>query len=101
MGTRARLFAASLFALALACVPFDEFPGEEDPAPGRVCYEDSDCVPNDCCGVGTGAVHRLDGPDCRAVFCDGVCDEDLIDCGCALPICRDGRCTAAYAEQCL
>jgi hypothetical protein len=86
--------------LALACGPFDELP-TEDPPPGRVCYADSDCVPNACCGTGTGAVHRADGPDCAGVVCSGQCPANQIDCGCAMPYCRDGRCSAAVREECL
>lgn len=64
---------------------------------GRACTTNSDCVPNACCGRGTGAVHVLDGPDCSAVDCSDECPLVEVDCGCGLPVCRDSRCTVAVS----
>jgi hypothetical protein len=66
------------------------------PGTGRVCYQDSDCVPDGCCGQASDAVHIEDAPDCSQVTCDGSCPENQIDCGCGLPVCSDSHCTVAY-----
>jgi len=65
------------------------------PDPQRVCYLDSDCAPSGCCGESSCAVHVADAPDCRGARCDGSCDPLTTDCGCGLPVCRDGACTVA------
>ncbi len=96
--------AVVLMTFASACGPFDEDPfgnGSGGPLPGRVCYDDSDCVPSACCGQGTRAVHQLDGPDCSSAVCSGSCPSQMTECGCGYPICRDGRCTVALREECL
>lgn len=62
---------------------------------GRVCYEDSDCVPNGCCGEATDAIHRQDAPDCSQVVCTGSCPADEVDCGCGIPVCSGSHCTVA------
>lgn len=71
----------------------------ETPLPdaGRACTQDSDCVPNGCCGEGTSAIHVLDAPDCTTVRCSGMCPLDQLRCGCGLPLCRDARCAVAVA----
>jgi hypothetical protein len=74
--------------------------GEDDfdtppPLSNRVCYKDADCTANRCCGLGTHPTHVEDGPDCRAVRCDGSCPPGTIDCGRCIPVCRDSRCVAA------
>ncbi|MEW5738567.1 MAG: hypothetical protein AB1938_06550 [Myxococcota bacterium] len=69
------------------------------PDGGRVCYLDSDCVPDGCCGQGTGAIHVLDGPDCSTVRCDGQCPPEQVRCGCGLPVCRESRCTVAVSTE--
>ncbi|ADO74072.1 hypothetical protein [Stigmatella aurantiaca] len=68
------------------------------PPPGvsdRVCYRESDCAPNGCCGQGTNPTHVLDAPDCSGVRCSGECPANSIDCGRCVPTCRDSRCAAA------
>jgi len=60
-----------------------------------VCYADSDCAPNRCCGEGTNPTHVSEAPDCSGVRCDGTCPPDSIDCGRCIAICRDARCAAA------
>jgi hypothetical protein len=62
---------------------------------GPACFQDSDCVPNDCCGKGTGSVHISEAPDCSSVSCDGSCPADKINCGCAIPVCSDSQCSIA------
>jgi hypothetical protein len=65
------------------------------PPSGAVCYEDSDCVPDACCGEAQCAVFPEQAPSCSNVSCSGDCPPDSIDCGCGVPYCRDGRCTVA------
>jgi hypothetical protein len=60
-----------------------------------VCYDDSDCAPNGCCGEGTHPTHVSEAPDCSNVRCTGSCPADSIDCGRCIAICRDARCAAA------
>ncbi|RKG70629.1 hypothetical protein D7V80_04560 [Corallococcus sp. CA054B] len=61
----------------------------------QVCYDDSDCVANACCGEGTAITHRDVGPDCTGVRCDGACTPNSVDCGRCIPTCRNARCAAA------
>ena len=67
------------------------------------CFQDTDCVPNDCCGGGTGVVHVDEAPECRGVLC-GRCDAECtandctpstLRCGTCIPVCRNSRCAAA------
>lgn len=97
------LFASLIVAVSAVagCGPFDTIPQDEPPGSGRVCYTDADCVPNGCCGEGTGATHVQDAPDCRGVRCDGACPPEKIDCGCGIPLCRDSRCATAVSSSCL
>lgn len=90
----------ALGMVLVACGPIEDFPDGEE-VDGRVCYSDADCVPDDCCGQGSGAIHVADAPDCRGVVCDGMCPTDMIDCGCAIPVCRNSRCQPAYRDTCL
>ena len=64
-----------------------------------VCYDDSDCAPNGCCGEGTAIVHVSEAPSCGGRQCSGACPANGIRCGCAVPICRDGRCVAAISTS--
>lgn len=91
---------AAIFLVAAGCGAIEDFPVGDTPS-GPVCYSDSDCVPNDCCGEGTGAVHRTLAPDCTGVSCDGSCDPASIDCGCGIPYCKDSHCATATRETCL
>jgi hypothetical protein len=78
-----------------------ELPSDDGGA-GPVCYSDEDCVPDGCCGRGTGAVHVSLAPDCQGVSCDGACRVDMIGCGCGLPACHDSQCQVAVTsnDQC-
>lgn len=89
-----RACAVLTLTIAWGCGPFDEFP-VEDNGSGPVCYEDADCVPNGCCGEGTGAVHVELAPDCAAVQCSGSCPASEVNCGCGYPVCRNSRCVVA------
>jgi hypothetical protein len=71
----------------------------DDGGSGPICYSDADCVPNGCCGRGTGAVHVSIGPNCSAVDCDGTCPMGMIDCGCGIPVCTDNHCQAAFTSN--
>jgi hypothetical protein len=62
---------------------------------GKVCYADSDCAPNGCCGEGTNPTHVTEAPSCSGVRCDGTCPANTIDCGRCIAVCRDARCAAA------
>ncbi|MBX5484428.1 MAG: hypothetical protein IRZ16_21615 [Myxococcaceae bacterium] len=92
--------AVASAAAVAGCGPIESFP-PDDPPSGAICYTDADCVPNGCCGEGTAAVHRDEAPDCSAVMCDGSCDPNMINCGCAVPICRDSHCATAVSDSCL
>ena len=85
-------------ALAVtACGPV-EFTTDVPPdGSGKICYDDTDCAPNACCGEGTAIVHKDDAPDCSAVHCSGHCPARGIKCGCAVPVCSSGRCIAAIS----
>lgn len=69
------------------------------PDTSRPCAADADCVPNGCCGEGSGAIHTLDAPDCTAVRCSGMCPLAQVRCGCGLPVCRDSRCSVAVSTE--
>jgi hypothetical protein len=62
---------------------------------GRVCFQDSDCVPDGCCGEATSAIHVQDAPDCSQVECSGECPETQVNCGCGIPVCSGSHCTVA------
>jgi hypothetical protein len=88
--------------LGLLWAGCDPIPPVDEPEPlcaappvGVVCYQDSDCVPDGCCGLGSCAVHESLGPSCSGVRCDGTCPAGTVDCGCGIPVCREGRCTVA------
>ncbi|MGQ0504938.1 MAG: hypothetical protein ACT4TC_06420 [Myxococcaceae bacterium] len=66
-----------------------------DAGSGAVCFEDSECVPDACCGRGVNSVYKDNAPDCRAVLCDGTCPAAQLRCGCAIPVCRNQRCGVA------
>ena len=68
-----------------------------DAGSGPICYDDAECVPNACCGTGDAIVHKSLGPDCTTVKCSGACPINGIKCGCAVPVCRNQRCTSAIA----
>lgn len=86
------LIAALLLAGCGAII--DEPP---PPDPGRPCTQDTDCVPNGCCGMAGSAIHQADAPDCSTVQCSGMCPVTQTNCGCGVPICRDSRCSVAVA----
>jgi hypothetical protein len=92
---RTRWALLAVVALVAGCGTVDSSPTDA----GRVCYLDSDCVPDDCCGLGRGAVHVLDGPDCATVRCDGACPREQVACGCGLPVCRGSRCAVAVSTE--
>ena len=71
-------------------------PGASD----ATCYDDTDCAPNACCGEGDAVVHANDAPACGAVQCTGSCPRNSVNCGCGVPLCRDGRCVAAVSPDC-
>ena len=89
----------AVLGLAAGCGPIDADFGETpEPLSNRVCYRDSDCTGNACCGEGTNPTHVQDGPNCTNVRCDGSCRVDGLDCGRCLVICRDSRCEAACSN---
>lgn len=97
MKTRTLLMVAAvgvgLSICAVGCGPVVD--GASTGVPGRVCYVDADCVPDACCGTGSGVVHIEDAPSCRGIQCTNSCDPSSVDCGCGIPVCRDQRCTVA------
>jgi len=86
------LLVLVLAAVTLSCDGLEDL---IDPPPGRTCYDDSDCVPNGCCGEAVNAIHREDAPSCEGVQCGGTCPESQVQCGCGVPVCKDQRCTVA------
>jgi hypothetical protein len=94
----------ALLALASACGPFLEDVEDQGSGgvSGPICYSNSDCVPDGCCGQATAAVHVLEARGCSHVRCTGTCPSHMTHCGCGLPVCRDGRCTVAlrHDSQC-
>jgi hypothetical protein len=91
--------AGGLVLGVLAGCGLEDMAVDEGGGSGPVCYTDSDCVPNGCCGRGTGAVHVSDAPDCRGVSCDGTCPSNMINCGCGIPVCRNNHCEAAFTSN--
>ncbi|MBK7858169.1 MAG: hypothetical protein IPJ65_06000 [Archangiaceae bacterium] len=91
-----RRLLVTLAAVAAACGPVD-FSTYVPPDNGKLCYDDADCAPNGCCGMGTAIVHKDDAPDCSAASCTGSCPVNGIKCGCAVPLCRNSRCVAAIS----
>lgn len=90
------LVLGAVLGWAAGCEPTDPGSGN-NPAPlsNRICYQDSDCMGNACCGLGTNPTHVQDGPDCGNVRCTNDCPVNGLDCGRCLVICRDSRCEAA------
>ena len=99
--TRSVSLSALVLGAVLGCVagcePVDPGSLDDPPAPvsNRVCYQNSDCTGNACCGEGTNPTHVLDGPDCSNVRCTNNCPADGLDCGRCYVFCRDSRCEAA------
>lgn len=92
----AALLVGAAFGFLAACDP--ALASSEDPPVGvsdKVCFSDSDCAPNGCCGQGTHPTHVSEAPDCSGVRCDGSCPASSIDCGRCIAVCRDSRCVAA------
>ena len=88
----------AVVALVLAGCDVVEIPAL-DAGTGPTCYDDSDCAPNACCGMGTAVVHKSQAPDCTTVKCSGACPINGIKCGCAVPVCRTQRCTSAISTS--
>jgi hypothetical protein len=94
----ARLAVLALGAalgLLAGCEPIDPIDDIPLGLSDTICYRDSDCAPNGCCGEGTNPTHVSEAPDCSGVRCTGTCPADSIDCGRCIPYCRDSRCEAA------
>ena len=94
-GSLSLLLLGAVLGLGVGCEPID--PIEEIP-PGlsdTVCYRDSDCAPNGCCGEATNPTHVSEAPSCAGVRCTGTCAPNTIDCGRCIAVCRDSRCAAA------
>ncbi|QRN99867.1 hypothetical protein JRI60_12970 [Archangium violaceum] len=92
----AALVLGAVLGWAAGCGPVEgDFGVAPEPLSNRVCYNDSDCTGNACCGEGTNPTHVQDGPNCSNVRCSGTCPVNGIECGRCLVICRDSRCEAA------
>ena len=94
---RAALVLGAVLSWTSGCEPVDASGFGDIPASlsNRICYADSDCTGNACCGQGTNPTHVEDGPDCSNVRCTGECPVDSIDCGRCLVLCKDAHCAAA------
>lgn len=93
---RSAVAGLALLAALAGCGTFEPLPPADA---GRACVQDSECVPDGCCGRGSGAVHVADGPDCSAVTCAPDCPLTQVACGCGLPVCRDARCVVAWSAE--
>jgi hypothetical protein len=91
----AAFLLGAVLGLGVGCEPID--PIDEVPIglSDKICYQNSDCAPNGCCGEATNPTHVTEAPNCANVRCDGTCPRDSIDCGRCIPTCRDSRCEAA------
>jgi hypothetical protein len=86
----------ALGVVGVGCEPIDLDSGEIPVGlSDTICYRDSDCAPNDCCGEATNPTHVSEAPSCSNVRCDGTCTANTIDCGRCIAVCRDSRCAAA------
>ena len=85
------------FLVTASCGVYDLPSYMPPPASDVVCYDDSDCAPNGCCGEGDAIVHVTMAPSCTGRTCTGSCPRNGIMCGCAVPVCRDGQCRAAVS----
>ena len=98
---RSRFARLAVFVLGTAlgllagCEPIDPLDDIPVGLSDTICYRDSDCAPNGCCGDGTNPTHVSEAPNCANVRCDGTCPANSIDCGRCIPVCRDSRCSAA------
>ena len=77
------------------CEPLEPSENVPQGLSSKVCYSDSDCAPNACCGEATNPTHVTEAPDCSGVRCTGTCAPNTIDCGRCIAVCRDARCAAA------
>lgn len=99
---RPRLGRLAAFALGVTlglgagCEPIDPIDEIPQGISDTICYRDSDCAPNGCCGEGTNPTHVSEAPSCAGVRCDGTCSPtDSIDCGRCVAVCRNSLCAAA------
>jgi hypothetical protein len=93
------ILAGALLCLA-ACGTMEDGGGG---VVGDVCTPgSSECVPNGCCGRGTGAVNVSRAPNCSMVTCNAN-DPDptnqTVNNTCGLPFC-DSSCHCAVATRC-
>lgn len=93
---RSRVAGLALVVALAGCGVYEPLPTGDA---GRACVQDSECVPDGCCGLGSGAVHVADGPDCSRVDCSPRCPATEVSCGCGLPVCRDARCVVARSAE--
>jgi hypothetical protein len=105
--TLAALLCGLALGLAAGCEPALDLGGGGGSAPPGVsnitCFQDTDCVPTNCCGNAASVTHVEEAPNCRGVFC-GPCDAecggdscspDTLRCGTCIPVCRNSRCASA------
>ena len=96
LGSLAALLWGAVLGLGVGCEPIDPLEGDIPVGlSDTVCYRDSDCAPNGCCGEGTHPTHVSEAPNCSNVRCTGTCTPNSIDCGRCIAVCRDSRCAAA------
>ena len=93
------ILAGALLGLA-ACGPMDDGGGG---VVGDVCTQQADCVPNGCCGNGTGVVNVSRAPSCPA---PGGCPagspdptNQTVNNTCGAPFC-DGTGHCVVASRC-
>lgn len=91
----AALVLGAALGFAAGCEPIDPIGDIPVGLSDTVCYRDSDCAPNGCCGEGTNPTHVSEAPNCSGVRCTGTCAANSIDCGRCIAVCRDSRCAAA------
>jgi len=89
------LIAGALLGLA-ACGPMEDGGGG---VVGDPCTQSTDCVPNGCCGNGTGAVGVANAPSCPAPNACPAGSPDptnmTVNNTCGIPTCSSFHCAVA------
>ena len=62
---------------------------------GPVCYNNTDCVPNGCCGTSSSVTDKAHAPNCSTQTCANACPVEDLNCGCGTPVCKDSHCAIA------
>ena len=85
--------------LLAACGPMDDGGGG---VVGDACTQQADCVPDGCCGNGTGVVNVSRAPSCPAPCPAGSPDptNQTVNNGCGIPYCDTTLHCIVAKQQC-